>query len=158
MLAFIFRPSFRRSARGRLFVLRRFPFIGVHRRSSAVSFVFRLGPIFLLALALRLWTFHALPFDVHHPNNVDAHGYHILATNLLTGRGLSIRTEPPYRPDGLRTPLYPVTIAASYAAFGPRAEPLLLGQAALDSLTTLLVALLAWRLAGTRAGLAAGAL
>ena len=40
----------------------------------------------------------------------DATGYELLAVNLLEHGTLSLSESPPYEPDALRTPLYPLFI------------------------------------------------
>jgi len=70
---------------------------------------------------------------------VDARGYHQIARNLLDGHGFSLQAGPPYRPDSVRTPLYPAFVALVYAAAGPHPEAVVPVQAALDGLTALLV-------------------
>lgn len=86
---------------------------------------------------------------------VDARGYHQIAVNLLEGHGFSLQAGPPYRPDSVRTPLYPAFVALVYAIAGPRPEAVVPAQAALDALTALLVGAVVARLAGTRTGFVA---
>jgi 4-amino-4-deoxy-L-arabinose transferase-like glycosyltransferase len=111
--------------------------------------------LFLLALAPRLLYLASIP-EVAIVENVDAQGYDLLARNLLAGHGFSLQAAPPYLPDGLRTPLYPLLIAAMYALFGPHPVAVAVVQAILDGVTALLVAVTGARVLGRRAGLVAG--
>jgi 4-amino-4-deoxy-L-arabinose transferase-like glycosyltransferase len=113
--------------------------------------------LFLLAILPRLLLLASLPHDALL-ESVDARGYDLLARNLLAGHGFSLQDAPPYQPDGLRTPLYPLFVAAVYALAGPQPAAVAVVQALLDSLTTLLVAAIAARSLGRRAGIAAALL
>jgi hypothetical protein len=111
----------------------------------------------IIAAIPRLWLASSSSLDeVMVRPGVDAEGYEILAQNLLAGRGFSLDTAPPYRPDSLRTPLYPVLIAALYAVMGPLPRLVVFCQVLLDSVTAALVSLIATRLALPRAGFVAG--
>jgi 4-amino-4-deoxy-L-arabinose transferase-like glycosyltransferase len=113
--------------------------------------------LFLLAILPRLLLLASLPHDALL-ESVDARGYDLLARNLLAGHGFSLQDAPPYQPDGLRTPLDPLFVAAVYALAGPQPAAVAVVQALLDSLTTLLVAAIAARSLGRRAGIAAALL
>jgi 4-amino-4-deoxy-L-arabinose transferase-like glycosyltransferase len=113
--------------------------------------------LFLLALTLRLLYLASFPPDALL-ESVDARGYDLLARNLVASHGFSLQDAPPYQPDGLRTPLYPLFVAAVYVLAGPRPVAVALLQALLDSLTALLVAAIVARLIGRRAGIAAALL
>lgn len=118
---------------------------------------FILGAIvFALALGLRLGYAATFPPETV-VEAVDARGYHQIAVNLLEGHGFSLQAGPPYRPDSVRTPLYPAFVALVYTAAGPRPEAAVPVQAALDALTALLVGVVVARLAGTRRGVVAAA-
>ncbi len=95
----------------------------------------------LLILLLSGWT-HAL-WLAHVPASpigpVDAEGFHLLAVNLLAGRGFAIGWEPPFCPTAVRTPLYPLFIAALYLLFGPLPRVVPWFQWMLAILTTALV-------------------
>ena len=61
----------------------------------------------VFSLALTAWVraawlvhFHPHPLDL-----VDAEGYHLLAVNLLAGRGFAIGWGPPFCPTAVRSPL-----------------------------------------------------
>jgi 4-amino-4-deoxy-L-arabinose transferase-like glycosyltransferase len=90
--------------------------------------------------------------------STDADGYVALATNLLQGHGFSLYHDAPYHPDSIRTPLYPLFVAAIYGVVGPSPHAVALVQAALDAGTAVLVAVTMARLAGREPGIAAGAL
>ncbi len=110
-----------------------------------------LAAILALALGLRLaFAGHVAPASVYA--SIDAQGYRILALNLVERGVLSLRTEPPFVPDGLRTPLYPALLALLLVATrdAPLAVPV--AQAFVDTGTAALVYFLGRRLAGTRRG------
>jgi len=116
-----------------------------------------LAAILALALGLRLaFAGHVAPASVYA--SIDAQGYRILALNLLERCVLSLRTEPPFVPDGLRTPLYPAFLAGLLVATrdAPLAVPV--AQAFVDTGTAALVYCLGRRLAGRRRGRAAALL
>ena len=114
--------------------------------------------IFTLALLARLayvlWRWPGLP-----DWNVDAIGYHQLAINLIDRGVFSLNTDAPFLPDAVRTPGYPLFMAALYAVFGREPRMVLLAQVIVDSMTAVLVAQLAGRLSqSARATLWAGGL
>jgi len=51
-------------------------------------------------------------------SNPDAKHYHIMSVNLLNGNGFSRHSTAPFRPDIMRTPLYPCVIAFILYLFG----------------------------------------
>jgi 4-amino-4-deoxy-L-arabinose transferase-like glycosyltransferase len=108
----------------------------------------------LLALGVRLVYVASLPPGAI-TESIDALGYDQLARNLRAGHGLSLCEAPPYYPTNIRTPLYPVFVAAVYTLAGERPVVVALVQAILDSVTTLWVGAIAMRLAGRRTGLIA---
>ena len=114
--------------------------------------------LFMLALLPRLayllWRWSVLP-----DWNVDAIGYHQLAINLVEQGVFSLNTAAPFLPDAVRTPGYPIFIALVLALFGPEPRLVLCVQIVVDSITAVLVALLARRLSHTpRAAIWAGVL
>jgi hypothetical protein len=117
--------------------------------------------LFLLAMMPRLLYLASIPQEAVL-ESVDAKGYDLLARNLLASHGFSRQTEAPFRPDGLRTPLYPLFLAAISALSGwvaadvDAAIVVSLAQILLDSLSALIVAALAAALLGRRAGITAG--
>jgi 4-amino-4-deoxy-L-arabinose transferase-like glycosyltransferase len=94
--------------------------------------------LWALAALLRWGYAFSLPPDAP-VEAVDAQGYQALAVNLLAGHGFTLNTEPPFVPDGLRTPLYPAFIAAVYAVSGAVPRHVALLQGALDAVTALVV-------------------
>ncbi len=108
--------------------------------------------IVCLAMLLRLGYIAVAPRDVQF-ENVDARGYHWLAVNLLERRVFSMNTEPPFRSDDVRAPLYPLFVAALYSVTGPDPRVVALMQAALDSVTVAVAFRLGRRVAGWRVGL-----
>jgi 4-amino-4-deoxy-L-arabinose transferase-like glycosyltransferase len=107
--------------------------------------------IFFLALAPRLLYLASIPPPAIL-EAVDAQGYDRLARNLRAGYGFSLQDAPPYFPDGLRTPLYPLFVGAVYTLAGERPLAVAVLQAILDSLTALLVAAIAGTLLGQHTG------
>lgn len=69
----------------------------------------------------------------------DASGYEILAINLIEHGTFSLSGNPPYRPELLRTPLYPLCISGIYSVFGRRSRIMVIFQLAISTLTALLV-------------------
>ena len=118
----------------------------------------KLFALFVLALLPRLayllWRWSVLPNW-----NVDAIGYHQLAINLVEQGVFSLNTAAPFLPDAVRTPGYPIFIATVFALFGPEPRLVLCVQIVVDSITAVLVVLLARRLSHTpRAAILAGVL
>jgi 4-amino-4-deoxy-L-arabinose transferase-like glycosyltransferase len=105
--------------------------------------------LLLLALLLRMGYLSVAPRGVQF-THVDARGYHWLAINLLERGVFSMNTEPPYRPDNIRTPLYPLFVALWYAIAGPDLELVMWAQALVDVLTVAMLYRLARRVAGER--------
>jgi 4-amino-4-deoxy-L-arabinose transferase-like glycosyltransferase len=97
--------------------------------------------------------------DTSHLGSTDAWGYHRLALNLDLGHGFSLDRQPPYRPDSVRTPLYPLLLLLVRRALGPQPRTAALVQALLEGVSTLLTYRLAASLAallGAPAGRRAG--
>jgi len=69
----------------------------------------------------------------------DATGYELLAVNLLDHNVFSLSEDPPYEPDPLRTPLYPLLLSAFYSIFGRRPRIILVLQIFISTLTALMV-------------------
>jgi len=108
--------------------------------------------IVCLAMLLRLGYIALAPRNMQF-ENVDARGYHWLAVNLLERRVFSMNTEPPFRSDDVRAPLYPLFVAALYSLTGPDPRVVALMQAVLDSVTVAVAFRLGQRVAGWRVGL-----
>ena len=75
--------------------------------------------VFVAALSLHLgvfWTFAGQSYTERF--GTDAGQYKTMATNILEGRGFSLRTKEPYVPDSIRTPIYPMYLAASKVLTG----------------------------------------
>jgi len=94
--------------------------------------------IFVIALSTRL-SYLASRWKMLPDWHVDALGYQQLALNLLTRGVFSMSMHPPYRPDIIRTPGYPIFIVTIYALFGVIPKAVLVIQAAIDSFTALIV-------------------
>ncbi len=109
-------------------------------------------PALAAGLALRLWF-------VAHAGRIEGDTliYGTIARNLLQ-HGVYGFTRTPHgiAPTLIRLPGYPLFLAACFAVFGPdRYTPIMYLQCAFDLLTCILVAALARRLFGARAGMAA---
>lgn len=96
--------------------------------------------VFALALGIRLLLISVAP--QHHIDNYwlgfDGEDYVNEAQNILDGNGFSRVTEPPFVPDTLKTPLYPLVLAGIYLLTGSFASILIL-QAVLSSLIPIVV-------------------
>ncbi len=81
---------------------------------------FRIGVvIFIATLAIHaLIFFTAFPKSYFESHGSDYTDYQLLADNLLSGNGLSLRKEAPYVPDTMRTPMYPIFLALIKRATG----------------------------------------
>ncbi len=90
-------------------------------------------PLLLTALIRALW-FSAFPGDPI--GSIDAEGFHLLAVNFLEGRGFSIGWDPPFCPNTVRTPLYPLFVAGVYRSSGRLPQMVVLVQVLLEVLTT----------------------
>jgi hypothetical protein len=101
------------------------------------------------ALALRL-AYVAQRWPTLPDWNVDAIGYHQLAVNMLSGRGFSLNTAAPFRPDLIRTPGYPLLLAVIYLLAGTAPRLVVVAQCVLDSLTAVMVAGAVWHLTRRR--------
>lgn len=108
--------------------------------------------IVLAALFLRLGYIAIAPGGMQF-ENVDAQGYHWLAVNLIERGIFSMNTEPPFRSDNVRAPLYPLFVATLYSVAGPDPRVVALAQAALDAVTVAVTFRLGRRVAGPSAGL-----
>lgn len=117
-----------------------------------VSWRLRLAGIGGLAFALRaLYVWQAWPHPAIQLPVIDAAAYRDRALEILAGDWLGTAV---YYLD----PLYPFFLAAVYAFVPPDSAGVLLAQAALDSVSAVLIALLSRRIGGERAGLVAGLL
>lgn len=102
-----------------------------------------------LCLVLRLSFFAAFqPWQEQTEKQevlkIDALGYHELATNLLQNKSFSYEVNG--KPDALRTPGYPLFIAAIYSVFGNAPWVVMLFQIVLDTVTCLILMLTLSRL------------
>lgn len=107
-----------------------------------------------LALFLRLAYVTAAPPGGQFAN-VDARGYHQLAVNLLSRGGFSTSAGPPFYPDHVRAPLYPLFVALVYSLAGPAPLAVVLLQAVLDAVTAAVTFRLGREVGGRRVGLLA---
>ncbi len=75
--------------------------------------------VFLFALGFHLaffWLFAGKAYTDREAT--DGGQYMVMAENMLAGRGFSLRTQEPYVPDTIRTPVYPALLAFSKALTG----------------------------------------
>ena len=77
----------------------------------------------------------------------DESRYTVPAINMLAGHGFSSDTTEPYLPSKHIVPLYPLFVYAVYAVFGESNSAVRIAQGAIDVLTCLLVAFIAFSLA-----------
>ncbi|HEX8922839.1 MAG TPA: glycosyltransferase family 39 protein [Pyrinomonadaceae bacterium] len=102
--------------------------------------------ILVLALGVRMFFVFTAPVTA----NDALYRYIITATNVLDGHGFSIDRQPPFRPGEGVVPLYPLFIAANYAAFGRHEMVVRVAQVLLDLVTCLLTAFVSFHLAPAR--------
>ena len=110
----------------------------------------------LLTLAVRVAWLAIFPVDPIGP--VDAEGFHLLAVNVLSGRGFAIGWESPFCPTAVRTPLYPLFLMGSYATLGTVPAHAVLMQLMLEVITAALIIRLGRDLGGQHVGMIAGLL
>ncbi len=111
----------------------------------------RLAALFLLALGVRLLYVGSLPVDAPIAS-VDAWGYHRLAINVEAGHGFSLRRRPPFIPDSVRTPLYPLFLLLIRRSLSSSPRMAAIVQGVVDSFTAIITWGLAHCLGGRRAG------
>lgn len=87
----------------------------------------------------------------------DSSQYDLLAENLINGRGLSIRTEPPFLPSPARMPGYPLILAGSKLLTGGTLLVILL-QIAAHALMSVIVYKIARRFVSQKLAIAAAVL
>jgi hypothetical protein len=75
----------------------------------------------------------------------DAITYDMPAYNLLAGNGYSNCLAPPYEPSVMRTPTYPLVLAATYATFGRNAAAVIAVNVVFDVAAALLLFAVALR-------------
>jgi 4-amino-4-deoxy-L-arabinose transferase-like glycosyltransferase len=105
----------------------------------------------LLAMLLRGGYLITAPKGMQF-DHVDAQGYHWLAVNMLEHGVFSMNTEPPFRADNVRAPLYPLFVAAWYAIGGPELELAVYANVLLDVLTVVVLYRLGMEVAGRGVG------
>lgn len=114
--------------------------------------------LFLLWLCLLVRVTWLARFPVDPIGPVDAEGFHLLAVNVLAGRGFAIGWEPPFCPTGVRTPLYPLLLMGGYSVLGAAPARAVLVHLLLAVLTTAWVMRLGREVGGAPVGRLAGAL
>jgi 4-amino-4-deoxy-L-arabinose transferase-like glycosyltransferase len=112
-------------------------FLSAHRYS--------LLAILCLAFAWRLFLVIGFPH-----NAFDEIRYTAPAANIVAGRGFTSDVHAPFLPSEHTVPLYPFFIAGIYALAGENNSAVRIFQAAIDTVTCLLVAFVAFNLAPAR--------
>src|SRR5215470_4401037 len=98
--------------------------------------------LLLVALGFRLFIALRLPND--EPD--DGRVYAQLAVNMLEQHVFSHESQPPYVPSIIRLPGYPLFLAGVYKVFGHRNNTAArVVQAVIDTLTCVLIALIAFQ-------------
>lgn len=116
------------------------------------------GVVFVLLLALVARAVWLAIFPIDPIGPVDAEGFHLLAVNVMAGRGFAIGWEPPFCPTAVRTPLYPLFLMGSYAVLGTSPARAVLVQLLLEVITTAFAIRLGRDFGGEPAGVLAGLL
>jgi len=101
------------------------------QRSRALAWAWL--PLLLTVLVRVAWL-SAFPTEPTAP--VDAEGFHLLAVNMLDGKGFAIGWDPPFCPTAVRTPLYPWFVAGVYSLLGRDPQHMVMVQILLEVLAT----------------------
>ncbi len=110
--------------------------------------------VLLLALVVRAaWLAR---FPTEPAGLIDAEGFHLLAINLLDGRGFTMAWEAPFCPAAVRPPAYPLFLAGVYALLGEVPAHVPPAHMLLEVVTTALVVRLGREVGGRRVALLAG--
>jgi hypothetical protein len=105
----------------------------------------RTWQIYVLLFAVALFGRVAVAHFLANDEDSDGDLYAQIASNILEHHICSRDTDPPLTPTFVRLPGYPLFIAGVYALFGHgNNEALFLVQGVLDTLTCVLIAMLAW--------------
>lgn len=109
----------------------------------------RIYAVLLVALLLRLC---AIPFSDTFTKNEgdDARHFRLLGLNLARGNGYSSNPAPPFTPDEVREPLYPLFLAVCFRTLGEGVRGVQVVQAILDTISVYLVYLLAGQVLRSR--------
>lgn len=116
-------------------------------------FLFVLG----IGLAVFVFLYPRFGYETFTWAGNDATQYDLLAENLISGRGLSIRTEPPFLPSPARMPGYPLILAGSKLLTGGTLLVILL-QIAAHALMSVIVYKIARRFVSQKLAVAAAVL
>jgi hypothetical protein len=117
---------------------------------------YRLAAVLALGATLAtrlLWLRQTSPPPI---GPVDAEGFHLLAMNMLAGRGFAIGWTPPFCATAIRPPLYPAFLMLTYRGLGASPAHAVLMQVLLAVVTTALVIRLGREVGGARVGVLAG--
>ena len=105
----------------------------------------RTWQIYVLLFAVALFGRVAVAHFLANDEDQDGDLYAQIASNVLEHHIYSRDTDPPLAPTFVRLPGYPLFIAGVYALFGHgNNEALFFVQGVLDTLTCVLIAMLAW--------------
>src|SRR3989442_15039216 len=111
----------------------------------------------LIALVLRVSVFvNAAPDATRLLSRPDSADYVAIAKNLGAGHGFSASASAPYVPDVRRTPVYPAMLAAVFAWPHAGLRAAALANVMAGALTVFLTSVIARRLFGHDAAVAAG--
>ncbi|MFQ5645667.1 MAG: glycosyltransferase family 39 protein [bacterium] len=112
---------------------------------SLAGLLLVLGICFLARVGFQWISLNILRFRTNYFSSVNIYGYGDIAENLAQGKGFSFGNYP----TAARPPLYPVVLGLLYKTFGIRRGLGLLFQAVCDTLSCLLIFLMAERLFGS---------
>ena len=110
------------------------------------EFVFAHRTLILLIMAAALAGRLVLVIGFPH-GAVDEIRYTAPAVNMLAGHGFAAEVREPYSPGDHTVPLYPLFIAAIYAAFGEHNVSVRIAQGGLDIVTCWLIAFISFNIA-----------
>ncbi|MGC9346975.1 MAG: hypothetical protein ACP5JG_02450 [Anaerolineae bacterium] len=96
-------------------------------------------PLLLTALVRVVWL-ELVPVDPL--GLVDAEGFHLLAVNVLDGKGFAIGWTAPFCPTAVRTPAYPFFLMGGYELLGRSPERIVRLHVLLEVLTAALLIVL----------------
>lgn len=111
----------------------------------------------LVGLAVRV--LYVLLVLHHYAPFSDAQDYHSIASQVAAGHGVA-HTYPFdfLHPTAWRPPLYPLLLGGVYAVTGPKVGAAEALNVVIGTAVVVMAAIVAWRLAGRRAGIVAGGL
>lgn len=133
------------------------------RHLSVRDYVQLVGPRYVAILLLVCVALRLILFGIFQPwtrvervLQSDALGYHNLATTLIESHRFAYSSTA--KPNALRTPIYPMFVAAIYSLFGYKPWIVILAQILLDTISCFLLLVSLSRLFDRRVGLIASTL